>query len=550
MIAAALAFTNQTASAQLWQDVTAETIGDTVDWTSKLELADINGDGRVDILFANGGDYSTPGDEITNCAFLNNGPDQPFTDVSAEVFGRTPDLSRVIKARDVNADGMVDIIVGGAYQTQTRLYLGTGGGAFNEVTDTNLPVRAASVGDLEIGDVNRDGHLDIVLADWGPGDPFRTEGAPMILWLGDGTGAFVDASDKLPAKKIAWSWDFELLDIDNDFDLDMVISCKVCEGGSLFHNDGSGNFRDATDKLPQFTNNYEFEPIDLNGDGFLDLVTINDGVRVNPNNEFDNRERVFISDRNGGFTDATLDLWPDSENLGADDNAVVGLDVDSDGDTDFIVGSLSGTDRLLRNDGEGNLTVDENVFGGSPTPGTLGIAVADLNGDGKLDVVQSQGELADDERVYYGDEIAPDTAAPRIGAVRAASIDEGEARIDVRIHDGKTPVAAFDFTELVAETPAGEVPLRWVGGQLFTATAPIAVGETFRVCATDAAGNRECSSDTELEDKSDALDGNDSGGCSSAPDGSGLPLALFGLAMLGFVVRRRSGRPAAATTRG
>ena len=48
----------------LWQDVTAETIGETAEWTNKVELADIDGDGRVDILFANGGDYDKPGTAV------------------------------------------------------------------------------------------------------------------------------------------------------------------------------------------------------------------------------------------------------------------------------------------------------------------------------------------------------------------------------------------------------------------------------------------------------------------------------------------------------
>ena len=39
--------------AHLWKDVTAETIGETSDWSNKVELADLNGDGLVDLLFAN-----------------------------------------------------------------------------------------------------------------------------------------------------------------------------------------------------------------------------------------------------------------------------------------------------------------------------------------------------------------------------------------------------------------------------------------------------------------------------------------------------------------
>ena len=45
------------------------------------------------------------------------------------VFGSTRGNTRVIKARDLNADGIVDSAVGNTFQTQSRLYLGAEGGA-------------------------------------------------------------------------------------------------------------------------------------------------------------------------------------------------------------------------------------------------------------------------------------------------------------------------------------------------------------------------------------------------------------------------------------
>ncbi|MBS1124078.1 MAG: hypothetical protein H6Q90_6306, partial [Deltaproteobacteria bacterium] len=272
---------------QLWKDGTAKTIGTTSEWTNKVELADLDGDGQVDILFANGGNYNEPNPELEpNRVFLNQGPGKPFREITEEALGPVGDLARVIKVRDVSGDGIPDILVGTTYQTQSRLYLGQGGGRFVEVTATHLPQGPASIGDLELGDVDGDGDLDIVLADWGPGDPFESS-APVKLWLNRGDGHFTDGSAAMPQATVRWSWDLELFDVDNDYDLDVLVSCKVCTGGKLYLGDGRGNFADASQRLPQFTNNYDFEPIDLNGDGYLDVATINDGPEVS--NEFDRR---------------------------------------------------------------------------------------------------------------------------------------------------------------------------------------------------------------------------------------------------------------------
>jgi len=342
-------------SAPLWNDVTAETIGETALWTNKVEIADINGDGRPDLLFANGGDYSEPGTPEPSLVFVNNGPGKRWDNRTEAVFGSARGFARVIKARDLNGDGIVDIIVGNTYQTQSRLYLGTGGGAFREVTATNLPQMPLSVGDLEVGDVDGDGDLDIVLADWGPGNNMTNAGGRTRLWLNDGTGHFTDVTEaQMPATLIRFSWDLEFVDVDNDADLDIVVSCKRCPGGCLFKNDGTGHFTEDPRGLPQYTNNYDFEPMDLDGDGFLDLVTINDGDILHENNS-DRREHVFRNDGKGRFKDATPQWWPNEANVGEDDNVVAFLDYDSDGDADFLIGSLSGPDRLLINDGKGHL---------------------------------------------------------------------------------------------------------------------------------------------------------------------------------------------------
>lgn len=491
--------------ADLWVDATAQTIGTTAEWTNKVELADVDGDGLVDILFANGGDYDRPGEPVPSRVFRNPGAATRWPEITTAVFGEALFLARVIKVRDVDGDGIADVFVGATFQTQSRLFRGAGHGRFVDATADWLPAMPLSVGDAEFGDVDGDGDLDLVLADWGPGSPMKNDGAPPRLWRNDGK-RFVDASTAaMPAWAVRFCWELELLDVDGDFDLDLLVSSKRSPGSFLAHNDGSGVFVDATEgRLPQFTNNYEFEPMDVDGDGILDVVTINDGV-----GERRFCEHLFVGDGRGGFVDATAARWPDADNPRCDDNMVAFVDFDSDGDADFLIASLDGPDRLLVNDGSGRFRAGAPVFAGDPTRGTLGIALADLDGDHRLDVVHAQGEVATalDDKVFFGRALAPDTAAPAIGAVQARFVGPARTLVDVRVrvHDRKSPCMPHDWRAVLlrctvdgAETT---LPLVWYGEYLWRAVVPMASGQSLQLVveATDAAGNTARSAPQRVE---------------------------------------------------
>jgi hypothetical protein len=468
-----------------WIDVTAEAIGETAEWTNKVELADLDGDGWVDILFANGGNYDSPGELVASMAYLNNG-DGTFTDTTSAILGDHALLTRVIRVADLNADGFTDIVLGTTYDTQSRLLLNHGAGHWADVTETQLPTAELSAGDLKLGDLDGDRDLDMVIADWGDEGPLN-EGGIVNLWLNDGAAGFVDVTaERMPNTRIGFSWDLELVDVDNDWDLDVATSCKLCDGSYLFI-DGIGTFTDETaDRMPAFPNNYEFAPIDLDADGFLDLVTINDGAPTARGLA----EHVFRNDGTGTFIDMTDSWWGPDANPGWDDNGVFALDVESDGDVDFLIGSLDGPDRLLINDGSGVLSLADDVFDTpEPSRGSLGMALADLNGDGIIDVVEAQGEVPGhhDERVYFGnpDVLAPDTAPP---IIRAAVVGSS---VLARVHDNRAAYAPHDWRSIVVRSPAGDVPMTWYGENLFWADLPAGAAD-LAVCATDAAGNEAC----------------------------------------------------------
>ena len=472
------------ALAQRWQDATASCVGTTAEWSSKIEVADVDGDGQIDILVPNGGNYSSPGAAEPTRIWKNLGnwsaTGAHCSEISAQAVGGFTGLSRMIKVADVDGDGDLDILTGGAWHTQLKLYLRDGAGWTD--ASAQLPQQMTAIGDAELGDVDGDGDLDIVLVDWGTQNPGVTgyAGGPTRLYLNDGTGHFTDVTQaQMPAINVKWSWDVELVDVDNDWDLDILVSCKLCTTSYLFRNDGHGQFTDDPNALPHYPNNYEFEAMDIDGDGYLDLATINDG----PNST----DHLFHNKGDGTYADETSTRLAGAANPAEDDNAAVWLDADNDGDADLLIASLSGPDRLSLNDGHGHFTLASGAATPNDTPGSLGIAVADLNGDGRLDVVQAQGEVDFPEKVQLATNmIAVDTQPP---AIRVEATPG--TRVHARVHDHQSPSHLHDWKSVVLRAGGQDLPMHWYGEYLWYADLPSPMMQ-YEVCATDRAGNMAC----------------------------------------------------------
>jgi hypothetical protein len=543
VVMAVVAAASGSAMAQKWQDATASCIGTTAEWTNKVEVADVDGDGKVDLLLANGGTYSSAGNPSRNEAarvFKNTwGETTNCSEISAQAVGGFVGMSRMIKAADIDGDGDLDILTGGAWQSQLKLYKREGS-SWTDAT-AQLPQQLTAIGDAEFGDVDNDGDLDIVLADSGSSNPGATgyQGGRTRLYLNDGHGTFTEAtSTQMPDTLVKWSWDIEFADVDNDWDLDILVSCKLCTTSYLFRNDGAGHFTNDPDALPHFTNNYEFEPMDIDHDGDLDLITINDGPNVT--------EHIFVNRGDGTFADETsMRLTGTANPANADDNVAVWLDYDSDGDPDLVIGSL-GNDRLLENDGTGKFTL---VAGGAEpanlTPSTLGLAIADFDGDGRIDILDGQGESAFPDKVLTASMgIAVDNKPP---VIKVATSLAGNV-LTARVHDRIGPSHTHDFTKVVVVAGTTEIPMTWYGEMLWRASIPVeAMSSTYQVCATDRQGNMACASNTPSADDAGITgDGGDvtppgkSGGCCDTGSDQRGAAVLVLLTALGSLRRRRA----------
>ncbi|MCC6558645.1 MAG: VCBS repeat-containing protein [Polyangiaceae bacterium] len=464
-------------------------------------VADLDADGDVDILFANGGGYYVPHTTAPLTAYLNDGAGN-FTEVGQTSFGGFEGRVRQIAAGDVDGDGDLDLYAPDSYGIQPDAFFINDGGSpplFSDEGALRLPISSRSAG-ARFGDLDGDGDLDLVLTYWGMA-PYLSPGTAKV-YLNDGAGFFAEKPLAVPqdTQDIGTGpIDVDLFDADDDFDLDMVIASR--DGDSLlFFNDGSGTFFDANGNLPEQQGPYVYGPdeCDVDGDGDLDLWLDNGGP--------DLTEQLFLNNGSGFFRDKTATRVSGNV-VGADDNEVQCVDIDGDGDFDAVVASLTDNERIYENDGHGRFTPIPGAFP-AVLDSTLGLDFADWNGDGILDAVSAQGEMWGYlNRVYAG--IPPQPADTRPPAFRRlerfhGKVDPGDLVIRVAISDAATTDIGPRLSEAVVEVTSpggGSAPARFVGGDLFRAVIHVGPGQkvTYRACATDVAGNRACSEPAKLK---------------------------------------------------
>src|SRR4028119_1517034 len=129
--------------------------------SSMVDAADLDGDGWIDLVFANGGGYNKGNiDSDQQQQAFHNDAGMSMQPIGPDIFKGASYNGRAVKIRDVDNDGDNDIMLGVTWQGQSQLFINDGAGNFTNETGTHLPAINASGGDLEFGDVDDDGDLD------------------------------------------------------------------------------------------------------------------------------------------------------------------------------------------------------------------------------------------------------------------------------------------------------------------------------------------------------------------------------------------------------
>ena len=222
--------------------------------TGVIELiaTDLNGDGKLDLLFGSANDAARIG------AFFNDGTPAdgpwPFTTIQNAGFGGVVSLA----LGDIDGDGDDDIVAGALFSLDNggtyRLYRFRNNGDGSWLRD-DLFGDGPSPSGLALDDLDADGDRDLLVARSGGGQ----------VWLNDGLGGLSDSGQRLVGDGLAAA----LGDLDGDNDPDAAIGGT--SGTTIWRNDGAGALSQVGASLGSDFNS-DIALADLDGDGDRDLL--------------------------------------------------------------------------------------------------------------------------------------------------------------------------------------------------------------------------------------------------------------------------------------
>ena len=356
-------------------------------WKGDFAVGDINDDGYLDIIFS--GEEDGPWHEVG--AILLNDGDGNFIPQEGERVIRMG-RSGNIHFGDINGDGYLDVIFAGwgCENSSQGIALNDGHGVFTLADEDLYPVNhSATVTSCGFADFNLDGLLDYYF--------FANGTDNCIIYFQQPDGSFVASTESFG--KYDWiEPEVTVIDFDNDGYPDIFITCHSKEfdpnqkWSGLFKNDGFGvfNYFNGADLGAIDPNYYQGNGTsswgDFNGDGYPDLLINGDQPNLAPG---DGNFRVFKNVNGTLFQLEQEYSWLRQGGVG---NGSVIVDWDNDGKLDFFIGGWNGSRQetaLYMGTDPATFAFNKKDLSGIDFPGVseAGYRIADLNGDGKADLL-------------------------------------------------------------------------------------------------------------------------------------------------------------------
>jgi hypothetical protein len=320
-----------------------------------------------------------------------------------------------VEAADMDGDGDLDLI-SASHADDTIAWYENDGAANPSFTAADIATSADAAYDVQVGDMDGDGDLDLVSASGNDNTIawYENDGAANPTWAAANI-----------ATSAAGARNVHLADLDSDGDLDIVSASMTDDTIAWYENDGAANPSwSAVDITTTADGAFDVDVADMDGDGDLDIAwasltddTIgwceNDGA-ANP---------TFAAADIATSADGTPDVHL--------------ADMDGDGDIDIVSASIyDDTVAWYENDGAADPTWTAADITTSADFAT-GIYVGDMDGDGDMDIAGSSGD-DDSISVYENDgavnptwtKTVINTTADRVDDVHFADLD-GDGDLDI-----------------------------------------------------------------------------------------------------------------------
>jgi hypothetical protein len=407
-----LAFFHGDGSGKLGYPVFRDNVVDLVYFNPiSLSVADLDGDGRPDIVVLDLGTYALNGESLQaqdhNAGarvYLNQGngvfklSQQFYFDLTVDQApaGQLGVAATAIALGDVNKDGCIDAVAVDSTGTVT-FFPGLCDGTF-DTSNTRIFGSGIIAGAAALVDLNGDGNLDLVSSGTSFADspPYQTsDGNSISVQFGDGTGNFTS-----PALYRGESGMFSLAvaDLNGDGRGEVITANQSSDTVSVYLNDGQGAFGGPRGAyLGYLTGGQQHAvpgaasqfvaSVDVNGDGHKDLITIETGAQV----QLPAQLTVLLGNGTGGFGPPMRSLLFEStvcNGLCLDIADFALEDFRNVGRPDLLLMVATGSvPSLMYSINNGDGTFQKPVAIPPPQTRSNMFVTGDFNGDGKLDLV-------------------------------------------------------------------------------------------------------------------------------------------------------------------